>query len=302
MKNLLRNPIAVAALGLCLAWMANAQNVRVQSNNGVQFTAPPPPKGLAPPGTPFDKHDISGKWNRATPFETYSNVPGGVPTGRNGIDANGGQQVEEAPFTLAGQEALLKNLPSYGRRQVAPRLGNDPQMMCDPMGVPRILNGQVKDPHATFEIVVLPDRMIELVQWHHEMREVWTDGRKLPKLDDELDRKWNGYSVGRWDGDTFVVESVGFDPRTWLDHNGYPHTENMRLEERYRRLDANTLELQMMVTDPEYYSRPFKSDVKRFLLDRVGVKDWDEQIYCVPSEEFKFNSLIRDGGAGKQGK
>ena len=82
--------------------------------------------------------------------------------------------------------------------------------------------------------------------------------------------------------------------------NGYPHTENMRLEERYRRLDANTLELQMTVTDPEYYSKPFNSDVKRFLLDRAGVKDWDEQIYCVPSEEFSFNSLIRDGGVGKR--
>jgi hypothetical protein len=224
-----------------------------------------------------------------------------VPSGKNGIDYDGGQQVEEAPFTPAGKAALLKNLPSYGRRQVAPRLGNDPQMMCDPMGVPRILNGQVKDPHATFEIVMLPERMIQFVQWHHHFRVVWTDGRSLPKTDD-LEPKWNGYSVGRWDGDTFVVESIGFDSRTWLDHNGYPHTENMRLEDRYRRVDANTLELRMTITDPEYYTKPFNSDVKRFLMDRTGVKDWDAQIYCVPSEEFKFNSLIRDGGVGKAGK
>lgn len=301
MRNRLFAFLVIAAVG-CLETGVRAQNVRSVSTGGVPFTAPRPPKGLAPPGAPFDKHDISGKWNRATPFETYSNVPGGVPTGRNGIDGDGGQQVEEAPFTPAGRAAFLKNLPSYGRRQVPPRLGNDPQMNCDPMGVPRILNGQVKDPHATFEIIMLPDRMIQLVQWHHHMRMVWTDGRALPKLDENLEPKWNGYSVGRWEGDTFVVDSVGFDPRTWLDHNGYPHTENMRLEERYRRLDANTLELQMTVTDPEYYSKPFKSDVKRFLLDRIGVKDWDEQIYCVPSEEFRFNSLIRDGGVGKTGK
>jgi hypothetical protein len=76
----------------------------------------------------------------------------------------------------------------------------------------------------------------------------------------------------------------------------------MRLEERYRRVDANTLELQMTITDPGYYTKPFKSDVKRFLMDRTGVKDWDPQIYCVPSEEFKFNKLIRDGGAGKVGQ
>lgn len=84
------------------------------------------------------------------------------------------------------------------------------------------------------------------------------------------------------------------------DHNGYPHTENMRLEERYRRVDVNTLELQMTVTDPEYYSKPFQSDLKVWKMDRTHAQDWDEQIFCVPSEEFKFNSLIRDGNIGKQ--
>jgi hypothetical protein len=74
----------------------------------------------------------------------------------------------------------------------------------------------------------------------------------------------------------------------------------MRLEERYRRLDADTLELVMIITDPQYYSTPFRSDTKIWKLDREGGKAWDEQIYCVPSEEFKFNKLIRDGGVGKQ--
>jgi hypothetical protein len=128
---------------------------------------------------------------------------------------------------------------------------------------------------------------------------IWADGRQLPKPD-ELEPKWNGYSVGNWEGNTFVVNSVGFDDRTWLDHNGYPHTEDMKLEERYRRVDANTLELVETITDPKYYSKPWRSDTKTWKLDPVGGKDWDPQIYCVPSEEFKFNKLIRDGGAGKQ--
>jgi hypothetical protein len=58
----------------------------------------------------------------------------------------------------------------------------------------------------------------------------------------------------------------------------------------------------MTVTDPEYYSKPFKSDLKVWEMDRSGIKDWDEQIYYVPSEEFKFNSLIRDGGIGASNK
>jgi hypothetical protein len=279
---------------------AFAQNVRRVGPNGSPYTVPPTPPGQLPANTPFNKRDIVGKWVRVSPFETYGAVPGGIPTGKDGLDGDGGLKLEEAPFTPAGRERLLKNLPSYGRRQVPPRLGNDPQMMCDPMGVPRILNGQVKDPHATLEIAMLPDRMLQMVQWHHHWREVWTDGRALPKLDANLQPTWNGYSVGRWDGDTFVVDSVGFDERSWLDHNGYPHTEAMRLEERYRRVDVNTLELQMTVTDPEYYSKPFKSDLKVWKLDRKGVKEWDEQIFCVPSEEFKFNNLIRDANVGKQ--
>jgi len=252
----------------------------------------------AKPGTPFDPHDISGKWNRISPFESFSNVPGGAP-GAQGLPGNAGQAVAEAPFTAEGKKKFDANRPSYGRRQVAPMLGNDPQMTCDPMGVPRVLNAQVKGPHATMEITMTSDRMLQFFQWHHDWREIWLDGRALPKLDD-IEPKWDGYSVGRWDGNTFIVNSVGFDERTWLDHNGYPHSDRMLLEERYRRLDANTLELVMTVTDPVIYAKPFMSDTKVFKLDRVGVKEWDPQIYCVPSEEFRFNSLIRDGGAGKQ--
>jgi hypothetical protein len=207
-------------------------------------------------------------------------------------------ETAEAPFTPEGKAKFDKNIPSYGRRITAPMLGNDPQAMCDPWGVPRMLNGQVAGPHATIEIVQLPDRMLTFSQWHHDYRMVWTDGRQLPKLD-EVEPRWNGYSVGKWEGDTFVVNSIGFDDRTWLDHNGYPHTDQMRLEERYRRLDAETLELVMTITDPQYYSKPFRSDTKIWKLDREGGKAWDEQIYCVPSEEFKFNKLLRDGGVGK---
>ena len=89
------------------------------------------------------------------------------------------------------------------------------------------------------------------------------------------------------------MNSVGFDDRTWLDHNGYPHTDQMRLEERYRRLDAGDARA-------GHGSSLTRNTIKIWKLDREGCKAWDEQIYCVPSEEFKFNKLIRDGGVGKQ--
>lgn len=252
----------------------------------------------------FDPKNLTGKYHRETPFQTYSNVPGGAnelqafllkqaPAPRK-LDV----PTEEAPFTSAGEAAFDKNIPSYGRRIAAPKIGNDPQGMCDPWGVPRMLNGQVAGPHSTLEILQTPGRTFMFSEWHHDYRVVFTDGRQLPKAD-EIEPKWNGYSIGQWEGTTFVVKSIGFDERTWLDHNGYPHTDQMQLEERYRKLDADTLELTETITDPQYYSKPFKSDRKIWKLMKDASKDWDEQIYCVPSEEFKFNKLIRDGNVGK---
>jgi hypothetical protein len=265
----------------------------------------PAPKAAAAQPAAFDPKDLTGKYHRQTPFQTYSNVPGGANELQAFIlgQAKAPQKLdavtEEAPFTAKGQAAFDKNIPSYGRRIAAPRLGNDPQGMCDPWGVPRMLNGQVAGPHSTLEILQTPGRTFMFSEWHHDYRVVFTDGRKLPKVD-EVEPKWNGYSVGAWEGDTFVVKSVGFDQRTWLDHNGYPHSEEMQLEERYRKIDADTIELNETIIDPEYYSRPFKSDRKIWKLMKDASKGWDEQIYCVPSEEFKFNKLIRDGEVGKQ--
>jgi len=284
-----------AAAPLLFSGMASAQNAQSKKAPAAKSTAP------------FDPHDLSGKWNRVSPFQTYSNVPGGANElqsfilGQEAAPKKLDVPTAEAPFTPEGKAKFDQNIPSYGRRITAPRVGNDPQGNCDPWGVPRMLNGQVAGPHATISIVQLPDKMFVFSQWHHDYREVWLDGRKLPSLD-EVEPKWNGYSTGHWDGNTLVVESIGFDERTWLDHNGYPHTEEMRLEERYRRIDADTLELVETITDPKYYSKPFRSDTKIWKIDRKGAKDWDAQIYCVPSEEFKFNSLIRDGNVGKTGK
>jgi hypothetical protein len=113
---------------------------------------------------------------------------------------------------------------------------------------------------------------------------------------------WNGTSVGKWEGDVFVVDSMGFDDRTWLDKFGYPHSENMKLQERYRRIDADTLELTMTITDPEMYTRPWVSDTKLFRLDRAKSSRWDEQIYCVPHRRIQIQSAVRDEAGGKRNR
>lgn len=237
----------------------------------------------AQPST-FDARDISGHWNRATPIESFTNTPGST--------RDGGRDTREAPFTALGRELFAANLPGYGPRRQMQR--NDPLGRCEPMGLPRHLNTEIVAPHATFEMVVTPNRVLQFFEYRHDWREIWMDGRALPALEDTYP-KWNGFSVGRWEGDTLVVESIGFDARSWLDKLGYPHSEEMRLTERYRRVDADTLELTMTVTDPLVYTEPLQSDLKVFKLNRDKSRGWDEQIYCIPAEEMSYQDLMGTG-------
>ena len=228
-----------------------------------------------------DPHELTGHWDRATSPPTFGNVPG-----------SGGSEEAQAPFSVEGKARFDENLPGYGPRRQMRR--NDPLGRCEPMGLPRNLVTEIVAPHSTFEFVQTPGRVLQFFEYRHDWREIWMDGRTLPALEDTYP-KWNGYSVGRWEGDTLVVDSVGFDERTWLDKFGYPHSEEMRLEERYRRIDANTLELTMTVFDPDVYTEPFYSDRKLFNLNREKAQRWDEQIYCIPADEMSFQDLIGTG-------
>jgi hypothetical protein len=105
-----------------------------------------------------------------------------------------------------------------------------------------------------------------------------------------------GYSVGHWEGDIFVVNSLGFDERTWLDHFGNPVSDDMTLEERYHRVDRDTLELTMTINAPKAYTKPWTSEKKTFRLAPANTEL--DEIFCVPSEEQRFNRLVRDPGSG----
>jgi len=232
----------------------------------------------------FDPRDFAGHWDRASAIVSFSNVPTGAARENPGV--------QEAPFTPEGRAMYEANRPGYGPRRSTRR--NDPLGRCEPLGLVRHLTTEIVEPHSTFEIVQTPGRILQSFEYRHDWREIWMDGRMLPALE-VAEPKWNGYSVGRFEGDTLVVQSIGFDERSWVDKFGYPHSEQMRLEERYRRIDRDTLELVMTITDPVVYTRPWVSDTKRFQLNRPKARGWDEQIYCVPSEEFPFQKLIESG-------
>jgi hypothetical protein len=217
-------------------------------------------------------HDLTGVWRW---------------TGRSILTVS----PDTPPFTPLGKKLFDANKPSYGDRAIPPALGNDPQGKCDPLGIPRIL---FYGGTTTQEFIQTKDRVVEFFEWMHVYRTIWTDGRALPT---DPDPTRLGYSVGKWDGDTFVVDTIGLIDSTWLDHFGNPHSDEMRLQERYRRIDQNNLEMTLTLTDPKIYTKPWVSDKKTFRLEpKIEVAE----IFCVPSEEEAFNKRMRDPAAGKK--
>ena len=227
---------------------------------------------------PHDPHDLTGVWRRSGGVLSMSATP--------------------PPFTAWGKAKFDATRPVYGPRAVQGGFGNDPMSTCDPLGMPRNLFLEVSI--YNFELVqannVAANRVYQFFEWAHSYRTIWTDGRPLPK---DPDPRWMGYSVGAWEGDTFVVRSLGFDERTWLDHFGNPVSDDMTLEERYRRLDRDTLELKMVINAPKAYTQPWVSETKTL---KLAPKQDMEEIFCVPTEEQRFNRQVRDPGSGIIGK
>jgi hypothetical protein len=101
------------------------------------------------------------------------------------------------------------------------------------------------------------------MRWINTHRQIYTDGRKVLA---DPQPAWLGYSVGRWDGDTLVVDTAGFNDKSWLDAAGHPHSEALRVEERFRRRDFGHLDLQVTVDDPEMYTKPVTIKVTELLI------------------------------------
>jgi hypothetical protein len=136
------------------------------------------------------------------------------------------------------------------RKLKASRLAKDePFSNCLPTGVPRVSR-------LPWRIVQTPTHIFFLFE-ADSWRQIFMDGRPHP-APDARNPTWYGHSIGRWDGDTLVVDSVGFNDRAWLDIVGHPRTERMHVVERYRRLDLGTIENEITIDDPGPYTRPFK--------------------------------------------
>jgi hypothetical protein len=223
---------------------------------------------------PAPKRDLSGVWQ-------YQGAGGAE---------NFADEKDFPPMTTWAKVRFVKEIPGYGSR-AAPG-GNDPILQCDPIGFPRVMFMP-----TPIEFVNAPGRVLQFFEREHEWRPIWTDGRSLPE---DADPTWYGHAIGHWQDDyTFVVESSGFNEKTWLTPAGYPHTEEMHITERYQRVDHDTFLYNITVVDPKAYAKPIEGRHVTFKLkSHVEI----EELPCVWSEENAFTKRIREPAAAKPTK
>jgi len=146
------------------------------------------------------------------------------------------------------------------------------------------------------EIANLPGRVLMLFEYDHFVRNIFTDGREHAK---DLPGTWMGDSTGKWEKDTLVVDTTGFNDKTWLGATGYPHSEDMRVTERYRRVDHDTILYNITVDDPKAYTRPIVGPQRTM---KLRPKAEMEELVCVWSEENSFAKRIREPAAAQPKK
>jgi hypothetical protein len=155
---------------------------------------------------------------------------------------------------------------------------DDPTANCIVGGVPR--SDLVGYP---FKILQVPGLVAVLYEAVHSYRQIFTDGRRLPE---EANPQWFGYSVGRWEGDTFVVETAGFNDNVWLDNSGRPATSALRVTERFIRKDFGHMDIQITMDDPKAYTRPWGMTLP------LTLQPDDEIIEYICNENNKYFELI----------
>ena len=191
----------------------------------------------APAAAAAKPRDLSGVWTSRPPASARAYI-------------NSTFSRDEPAMTPWAETKYKATKPSNGPRTHSLEETNDPVLKsCQPPGVPRIY----LQPFP-FEIVQAPKELVMLYEYDHMVRHIYTDGRKHP---DDLSPTYMGHSIGKWEGDTLVVDTTGFNDKTWLDRTGHPHSEELHVVERFQRVGADMLHIDITMEDPKALAKPW---------------------------------------------
>ena len=227
------------------------------------------------PRTADGKPDLSGIWGLPCPrgIAAPSDGATGRPNAYCATEiavppefANIGQSIKDGlPYQPWAAELVKKTR--------ATNQPNDPMTRCLPPGIVRL------EVFPLFrKVVQVPGLIVMLNEQNASYRQIFTDGR--PLLVDP-DPTWNGYSSGKWEGDTLVVQTNGFRDGLWLDTGGSPLTEAARITERFRRVNYGTLEIEITIDDPKAYTKPWTIRVTQILAPDTELLDY----ICLENEK-----------------
>jgi hypothetical protein len=278
----MRNSLAVSMVMLfaLVALLATEEGAAAQRARVAEgFISEGVPKMPDPPG-PAPKRDLSGAW-----VGPQNNKPDPVP-----------------PMTPAGL-AEFKLRKAYGAatgqggngasNQGQPPASNDPFITCDPLGFPRDLLAHAITSRGGTLFGSAPNRILIGYEQQRVWREVWMDGRALPKAVDVRgapESKYYGYSVGHWENDnTLVIDTTGVDERPWLDEIGRPRSSSAHIQERYTRVDQYNLQLTVTIDDPKFYTKPWTWMRANFYW--MKAQEFAETL-CIPSEAIQYRDTI----------
>jgi hypothetical protein len=201
------------------------------------------------PKTADGKPDLSGVWENIRPSGAPATPIGARP---NNQFWNIGFGLKDGlPFQPWAADLLKKRMAENSK--------DNPDAHCLPLGFM-----QLHTHPQPRKMIQSPDVIVIVYEANSGLRQIFTDGRPLP--DNDAEPWWYGYSTGKWDGDTLVVQTVGFRDDVWLDVNGSPLTSRGKVTERFRRPNYGNLEIEITVDDPKAYTRPWTVKIAQRIM------------------------------------
>jgi hypothetical protein len=244
---------------------------------GVPHTRDGKPDLAAPaPRAADGKPDLSGMWG-------WVNI--GTPCGAQCTDTQISREFINIASTLKAPVPYRQWAADLVKKRSIEQ-GLDPNVHCMPRDAPRIWTDDYYK-----RVFQLPDRVLILTERNMQYRQIFTDGRAVPK---DTNPTWNGYSTGHWEGDTLVVKTTGFRDDLWLDAAGNPLTEQATMIERIRRPNFGNLEVEITISDPKAYTEPWTVKVNQpFVLDSELI-----DYYCLENERDSVHMRSQDTPIG----
>ena len=213
------------------------------------------------------KPDLSGVWQvEPTPVEEMKRLFGDLSadSALGDTTAAFSKYLVNILLDFKPEETPLR--PEYADLVRQRSKQQSPLLHCLPIGIPAddLLPGP-------FKIIQTPDLIIVRNEYENTFRQIYTDGRNPPADPEPL---WLGYSVGKWEGDTLAVDTVGFNDKSWLDGFGHPHSEALHVTERFHRRDFGHLDVEVTIDDPKVYTKSFSVKFTELLLPDSDVTEY----------------------------